>query len=204
LAHNGACARDKRKRGGAAGLACQERSTGAEARECRGVQIGVVRTVCSVRRGLTNCDGSGVGRRGIHILAARDARGVGPLDEVWRGTCRTDEGCRRAYGGGLDSKWKSTSGVALVNGSVQQVNSGRAGLDAGLASGRGHERSRGRAADGPRDDVSTGGETGVGSCVQILLVVAVRGVHIALANSDCRTKGRSGVDVDAARHAGGV
>ena len=62
LAHDGASAWDKRKRCGAASLAGQERSAGAEAREGRGVQIGVVRTVRRVRWGLANCDGSGVDR----------------------------------------------------------------------------------------------------------------------------------------------
>ena len=126
MAYDGACARDKRKRCGAAGLASQERSAGAEAREGRSIQIGVVRTICRVRWGLTNCDGGGVDRSGVYILAARDARRVGPLDEVWRGAGRADVGCWGAYGSGLDSKWKSTSGIALVNADVQDIDRGRA------------------------------------------------------------------------------
>ena len=82
--------------------------------------------VRGVHVALTNCDGSGVDRSGVYILAARHARRVGSLDEVWRRADRADVGGWGAYGSGLDSKWKSTSGIALVNADVQDIDRGRA------------------------------------------------------------------------------
>ena len=56
LAHDGACAWNQRKRGGAAGLPGQERTACAETREGGGILIGVVWAVCCVRWSLTNCN----------------------------------------------------------------------------------------------------------------------------------------------------
>ena len=137
-------------------------------------------------------------------MAACDAGRVGPLDEVRRGTSRADVCGWRAYGRGLDSIRQGTCGIALVYRTIQKVNSRRARRYAGLASSRGYERSSGWAADGSCNDVSTCGEASIGSGVQVLLVVAVCGVHIALANSDRSGVDRRGVDILAACDARGV
>ena len=59
-------------------------------------------------------------------------------------------------------------------------------------------------ADRARDDHVTSGVAGVGRCVQILLVVAVRGVRRDFADVDQSTIDRAGVDISARGDAFGV
>ena len=130
-----------------------------------GIHVRVPRTIRCVFCCLTNSCRRRVYGGEIYICAARDASGSGPLDEVRRRTNLAQVGCWRPYRCGLYFIWQSTSRIALIYRSINNVYCGRACCDTDLASNRGHERSRGRTADGPRDDISTSGKTCVCRCV---------------------------------------